>query len=104
MMNNDRISAALGLLAPHLLTPQDPLYIRSVLEDLHDGAQDDLLASLRSAQDAAAAWGVTDRRARAYIARLNQKYGIGRQFGGSWLLRQGDIERYPPDQRYRQKE
>lgn len=102
-MDNDRIGVALGLLAPHLLTPQDPLYIRSILEDLYDGGQDDLLESLRSAQDAAVAWGVSDRRARAHITRLHEKYGIGRQFGGSWLLRQQDIDSYPPDQRYRQK-
>lgn len=95
-MTTDRISAALALLAPHILTIQEPYEIRAILEDLYDGAQDDLLESLRSAQDAAEVWGVSERRARAHIARLHAKYGIGRQFGGSWLVRQGIIERYPP--------
>lgn len=100
-MSTDRISTALALLAPHLLTIQDPLYIRSILEDLHDGAQDDILASLRSSQDAATAWGVSHSRARARIAQLHERYEIGRQFGGSWLIRQEDIDHHPPDTKYR---
>lgn len=101
--SNDRINAVLALLAPHLVTIQEPYYFRQLLEGLYDDAQDDLLESLRSAQDAAQAWGVSDRRARAHIARLHEKYGIGQQFGGSWLIRREDIERHPPDQKYRQK-
>lgn len=102
-MTTDRIDAALALLAPHILSPQDPLYFRAVLEDLHDSAQDDLLASLRGANEAAQAWGVSQRRAVAHIARLHNKYGIGRQVGGAWVLRQVDIERHRPDARYRRK-
>lgn len=103
-MHNDRIDAALALLAPHLLSPQDPLYFRAVLEELHDGAQDDLLASLRGAHDAAQAWGVTPRRAQAHIARLHDTCGIGRLIGGAWVLRQSDIERHQPDAKYRRKD
>jgi len=99
----DRIDAALALLAPHLLSPQDPLYFRAVLEELYDAAQDDLLASLRGASDAAQAWGVSQRRAVAHIARLHQKYGIGRQVGGAWVLRQADIDTHRPDAKYRRK-
>lgn len=83
---DDRIDAALAELAPHILSPQDPLYFRAVLEDLHDGAQDDLLASLRGARDAAAEWNVTLRRASAHIARLHS-----------------DIDRYRPDPKYKRK-
>jgi len=101
-MTTDRIDAALALLAPHL-SATDPLEVRAIVEDLHDSAQDDLLASLRGASDAAQAWGVSQRRAVAHIARLHNKYGIGRQVGGAWVLRQVDIERHRPDARYRRK-
>lgn len=100
---SDRIGVVLTRLTPHLLISADPLEIRALIEDLYDGAQDDLLDALRSAQDAAIAWSVTDRRARAHIVRLHEKHGIGRQFGGYWLLRQSDIDHHPPDQKYRQK-
>jgi len=46
---------------------------------------------------------VSQRRAVAHIARLHNKYGIGRQVGGAWVLRQVDIERHRPDAKYRRK-
>lgn len=94
---NDRVSAALALLAPHLITLQDPLYVRSILEDLHDGAQDDLIAELRTSHDAAAAWNVEPRRARARIKELHEQHGVGWLIGGMWFLRRSDIDRYPPN-------
>jgi hypothetical protein len=100
-MINDRIDRALTAL-PALVFQHDTLGLRSLLEELHDGAQDDLLADLCSVETAAARWDVSDRRARAHIARLHEKYGIGRQFGGTWLLRRRDIEAHPPDRKYRQ--
>jgi len=100
----DRVRAALDLLAPHLVTIQSPMYFRELLDDLYDGAQDDLLEELRDASQAAAAWGVTERRARAHIARLHAKYGIGRQIGGARVIRQAHIDRYRPDERYKRKE
>lgn len=100
---SERIENLLAWLQPHTLSRVDPLELRGRVEDLHDGAQDDLYASLRSATDAAVAWGVGERRARAHIARLHEKYGIGRRLGGSWVLRQSDIEHHPPDARYRTK-
>lgn len=98
-----RIDAVLGLLAPHLCTTQEPLYFRALLDDLYDGAQDDLLADLMSAEQAAAMWDVTDRRARAHIARLHEKYGIGQQLGGAWIIRRAHVESHAPDKRYRRK-
>lgn len=102
-MSNDRIDAALAQLAPHLCTIQEPMYFRELLETLYDGAQDDLLADLISAEQAAAIWDVTDRRARAHIARLHEKYGIGRQLGGAWVIRRAHAESHAPDRRYRKK-
>lgn len=101
-MYNDRIESALTAL-PSVVFRQDTLGLRALIEDLYDGAQDDLLNDLCSPEQAAARWDVGERRARAHIARLHEKYGIGRQFGGTWLLKRQDIERHPPDQKYRTK-
>lgn len=101
---NDRIERALALL-PGLLFQDDGYGARSLLEELYDGAQDDLLTDLCSAAQAAAIWGVSDRRARAHLARLHDKYGIGRQLSdGTWLVRRAHVEAHPPDARYRRKE
>lgn len=102
-MSNDRIERAMGVL-PSLVFQQDTLGLRSLLEDMYESAQDDLLSDLCSVETAAARWNVSDRRARAHIARLHDKYGIGLQFGGTWLLRRRDIERNPPDQKYRRSD
>jgi len=101
---NDRISAALSKLAPHLITIQEPLYFRAILEDLYDGAQDDLLSDLITTTEAAAVWGVTRARAAVHIARLHEKYGIGRQVSsGAWILRRAHVTSNPPDARYQPK-
>jgi hypothetical protein len=99
----DRISGVMAAL-PALLFAGDQLGMRCLLEELCEGVQNDLLDELRGAEQAAAVWDVSERRARAHIARLHEKYGIGRQFGGAWLLRRQDIERHPPDQKYRRKQ
>src|SRR5262245_18779779 len=101
---SSRIDAALALLAPHLLTTQEPHSIRSLLEDLYDGAQDDLMNDLIDTNQAAAIWDVTERRASAHILRLHEKYGIGRQLGGAWVLRRAHAEAYKHDQKYRRKD
>jgi len=94
-VGNARIERALAAL-PALVFGNDQLGIQSLLEEVYDGAQDDLLAELCGIESAAARWNVSERRARAHIARLHEKYGIGRQFGGSWLLRRQDIDAHPP--------
>lgn len=101
-MTNDRIERVLAAL-PVLLSTQDILGARSLLEEIYDGAQDDLMTDLCDAQDAAQVWGVSPRRAAAHIARLHEKYGVGRQLGGAWVLRRQDVEGHRPDQRFRAK-
>jgi hypothetical protein len=100
---NDRIDRVLAAL-PSLLFSDDHLGARALLEELYDAGADDLLADLCGAEQAAARWGVTERRARAHIARLHEKYGVGRQFGGTWLLRRQDIDEHLPNAKYQVKE
>ena len=102
-MPNDRIERTLAAL-PAFFFANDHHGLRSLLEDLYDGAQDDILADLVSAEQAAARWNVTDRRARAHIARLHEQYGIGRQLGGAWIIRRAHVDAHAPDTRYQTKE
>jgi hypothetical protein len=97
---NDPITAALGHLAPHLVTI-DPLVARAILEDLYDAGQDDLLADLISTAECAALWGVTRQRAAAHIAHLHGKYGYGRLVGSVWVIRRAHAVSGAPDARYR---
>src|SRR5262245_3643996 len=100
----DRISAAWERLAPHLLTPQEPLLLRTILEDLYDGAQDDLMADLCTTAEAAVLWGVSQRRAGAHLAKLHEKYGYGRQVSsGAWIIRRAHLASNPPDAKYQPK-
>ena len=102
MPTNERIDRALALL-PGLLFEDDHLGARALLEELYDAGGDDRLSDLRDAKQAAAQWGVKHRRAGAHIARLHDKYGVGRLVGGAWVLRQQDIDAHPPDAKYRRK-
>jgi hypothetical protein len=54
------------------------------------------LLSIRSAEDAAEAWGVSVRRAQAHIAWLNDRQGIGARIGRAWMLTEDEITRHAP--------
>lgn len=90
------IDAALAELAPHLLTPREPMAIREILEVLHDSVQDELMADLIDSKQSAALWGVTERHARRIIAELHASFGYGRQLGGTWIIRRLHAEAYQP--------
>ena len=59
-------------------------------------ARSDALLSIRSAEDAAEAWGVSLRRAQAHIAWLHERKGVGARIGRAWLITADEIERYRP--------
>lgn len=67
----------------------------------------DALLSLRTADDAAAAWNVSSARARAHIANLHRRYAVGMRIGGprrgAWLITQQEIDSHPPDATRRRK-
>jgi len=100
------IDAVIHDLAPYLpVARQDTLIsVREILDVLVDGVEQATIDQLRNAADAASAWGVSERRARAYIATLHQRFGIGRLVGGTWVLLQRHIETFPPGQKYRRAE
>lgn len=101
-MMQERVEGALAAI-PALLQQQDVLGLRSLLEDLYEAGEADALQQLRSVEQAAEAWGVSLRRARAHIAAQHAKFGVGRRLGGGWVLRASEIEGFAPKAKYRRK-
>ncbi len=98
----DRIALLVETLLPHggggtltevrLRWALDQVAQVAYAEGVADG-----LRRLRTADDAAEAWGVTPSRARAHIARLHKRWSVGSKIGGVWLLTQAEIEQHVPD-------
>ena len=44
------------------------------------------LLNIRTAEDLAAEWGVSVRRAQAIIRNRHERFGVGRQIGRTWCL------------------
>lgn len=82
----------------------DALGLRELLDRVYDAGADDLVRNLVTVEYAAARWAVSERRARAHIAALNAKHGIGWQIGGAWVMRREDIDQHAPQSKYRRKE
>lgn len=74
--------------------------LRSALEQIAEYARarghGEALSSLRSSDEAAEAWGVAPSVARAHIARLNKRWGVGALVGHTWMLTTEDVARYDP--------
>ena len=97
----DRINQLVESLLPHGGGTMTEHRLRMALEKIahvawSEGGADGL-RRLRTADDAAEAWGVTPSRARAHIARLHKRWSVGSKIGGVWLLTQAEIEQHVPD-------
>lgn len=68
------------------------LEILRSLEKLYETAQQELIQELRTTNQAAEAWNITPEHAAEYITQLHERYGAGFQLGGSWIIRQSDID------------
>lgn len=54
------------------------------------------LLGIRTSDEMAEVWGVSKRRAQAHIAKLHDRFGVGRKVGRDWLLSADEAERHPP--------
>ena len=61
------------------------------------------LLGIRTAPEMAVEWGVTPRRAQAFIAEQNKRWGVGRMIGKTWCLSADEAERIRPAQGGRPK-
>lgn len=59
-------------------------------------ARSEFISSVRSAEEAAEAWGVTPRRAQAHIKAIHERHGAAARIGRAWLITTDEIERYRP--------
>lgn len=68
----------------------------------HEGRSYALLG-LMTAQDVAEHYNISERRARALIANRHKRFGIGMQFGNSWLIHRDELPELEPNDKYRKK-
>ena len=61
------------------------------------------LIGLMTAEDIAAHFDITPRRARALIRNRHERFGVGMRFGNSWLVHRDELPNLEPDSRYRPK-
>lgn len=56
------------------------------------------LLGIRSSDELAAEWNVTKRRVQAHIAKLHERFGVGRKIGRDWFLSAAEAESHRPGQ------
>lgn len=54
------------------------------------------LLGIRTADEMAAEWGVSTRRAQAFIAALHERHGVGRRIGKLWVLSADEAATHRP--------
>lgn len=64
------------------------------------------LLGIRTAEELSEEWGVSRRRAQAYIATMHDRWGVGRKIGNTWCLSAEEAATHRPAQpgRPRRKE
>ena len=62
------------------------------------------LLGLRTADELAEDWGVSVRRAQAFIASLHERFGVGRRIGKLWVLSPAEAESHRPGKPGRPKD
>ena len=59
------------------------------------------MMGLMTAENVAAEFGFSERRARALIQNRHERFGVGMRFGKSWLVHRDDLALLKPDEKYR---
>ena len=59
------------------------------------------LLGLMTAEDVAAHYGISTRRARALIANRHQRFGVGMKAGNTWLVHRDELPQLAPEEKYR---
>lgn len=61
------------------------------------------LTNLYDSDQLAKVWNVSKRRVQAHVSAINERWGVGRKVGGTWLLSIDETERYRPQSAGRPK-
>jgi len=102
---HDRITQAMQAMFPHgagRATHTAVLHhLQTIAHVAFQEGRSQAFLGLMTAEDVAAEFNVTPRRARALIANRHQRFGVGMRFGNSWLVHRDDLPNLEPDARYR---
>ena len=61
------------------------------------------LMGLMTANDIAEHFNISPRRARALIKNRHERFGVGMQFGKSWLVHRDELNDLTPEEKYHTK-
>lgn len=70
--------------------------LRPMADRIASNARAYELLGIRTADEMAAEWNVSARRAQAFIADLHARHGVGRRIGKLWVLSADEAGRYRP--------
>jgi len=63
--------------------------------------RNDALMGIMTAEDVAAHYNISPRRARALIRNRHERFGVGMKAGNVWLINRDELHDLEPDARYR---
>lgn len=99
-MNEQEITSTVERLIPHGAGPVTEPRLRQALAVLVARVSSNTrayeLLGIRTAEELAAEWDVSRRRAQAFIAMLHERWGVGRKIGSVWCLSADEAATHRP--------
>lgn len=99
-MNEQAISEAIDRLIPNGAGTVTDARLRHALSVLTTQIANNTrayeLLGIRTSEELAAEWQVSRRRAQAFIARLHERWGVGRKIGATWCLSADEAATHRP--------
>ncbi len=101
-MNASEIDGAVERIIPHGVGAVTEPRLRQALTVLAQRIASNTrayeLLGIRTAEELAEEWGVSRRRAQAFIATLHERWGVGRKIGNMWCLSADEATTHRPAQ------
>ena len=79
------------------------LHLKALVAQIASHTRSYELMNLCDSDQLAEMWNVSKRRVQAHVSTLNERWGVGRKVGGTWLLSIDEAERYRPQSAGRPK-
>ncbi len=101
-MNASEIDSAVNRLLPHgagaVTEPRLRQALTVLAQRIASNTRAYELLGIRTAEELAEEWGVSRRRAQAFIATLHERWGVGRKIGNMWCLSADEATTHRPAQ------
>ncbi len=99
-MNASEIDNAIERIIPHgagtVTEPRLRQALNVLAQRIASNTRAYELLNIRTAEELAEEWGVSRRRAQAFIATLHERWGVGRKIGNMWCLSADEVATHRP--------